>query len=125
MQVQGQEERGCTRARHPRCMQAQGGLKVRNKLAHVNDWKDIPPSRKLTTHTASTPSAILLAELNLLPLKVDWWRQSPKFYNRLARAPHGSFHKTILLDNLQDSERFRVRNFSRSVSICLLVATHI
>ena len=51
--------------------------------------------------------------------KVCWWRQSLRFWNELARAPHGSFHKTVLLDNLQDSVRFRVRNFSRSVSICL------
>ena len=44
-----------------------------------------------------------------------WWRQSLRFWNKLARAPHGSFHtKTVLLDNLQDSVRFRVRNFSRS-----------
>ena len=38
----------------------------------------------------STPSAILFAELNPLPLKVYWWRQSFKFWNKLARAPHGS-----------------------------------
>ena len=63
----------------------------------------------------STPPAFLFAELNVLHLKVCWWRQSLKFWNKLARLLMG--HKTILLDNLQDSVRFRVRNFSRSVTL--------
>ena len=30
---------------------AKGGLEARNNLAHVNNWEDVQPSRKLTTHT--------------------------------------------------------------------------
>ena len=36
--------------RDSRRMQTKG-LKARNNLAHINEWEDVPPSRKLTTHT--------------------------------------------------------------------------
>ena len=67
---------------------------------------------------------MLLSELNLLPLKVFWWRQCLRFWNKLVAAPLDSFHRTVLLDNLQDAVRFRVRNFSSSVAVALQSVGH-
>ena len=61
----------------------------------------------------------LLSELNLLPSKVFWWQQCLRFWNKIVAAPLDSFHRTVLLDNLQDAVRFRIRNFSSSVAVAL------
>ena len=63
----------------------------------------------------STPSAMLLAELGLSPLKVHWLLRSLNFWNELVSRPIGTFHRTLLFDNWVDATQFGVRNFSYSV----------
>lgn len=58
-------------------------------------------------------------ELGLQTLRVYWLRHTLRFWNKLALAPHGSFHQTMLLDNLQDAVRFKVPNFCRSLGAAL------
>ena len=65
------------------------------------------------------PSLCLLCELGLQPLKVYWLRHTLRFWDKLALAPLGSFHKTMMLDNLQDAVRFKVPNFCRSLMATL------
>ena len=67
---------------------------------------------------------MLLSELNLLPLKVFWWRQCLQLGTEIVAAPLDSFHRTVLLDNLQDAVRFRVCTFSSSVAVALLSVGH-
>ena len=58
----------------------------------------------------STPSAMLLAELGLSPLKIHWLQRSLNFWDALVSRLIGSFHRTLLLDNWVDATEFGVRN---------------
>ena len=83
---------------------------ARSQLQHLYEQY----LRRICRLSPSVPAAMLLCELNLLPLKVFWWRQCLCFWDKLVAVPLDSFHRTVLLDNLQDAVRFRVRNFSSS-----------
>ena len=63
---------------------------------------------------------MLLSELDLLPLRVSWWR-CLRFWNKMVAVPLNSFQCTVLVDN---SQCFRVRNFPSSVAIALQSVGH-
>ena len=72
----------------------------------------------------ATPSAMLLAELGLLPLQVFWWQQTLQFYNKLATSPRDSLFHIILLDNQHDAFQRGVKNFCSSINRALVSIGH-
>lgn len=72
----------------------------------------------------ATPSAMLLAELGLLPLQVFWWQQTLQFYNKLATSPRDSLFHIILLDNQHDAFERGVKNFCSSIHRSLASIGH-
>ena len=67
----------------------------------------------------NVPAAMLSSELNVLRLKVFLVAAVSTLWNNVVAAPLDSFHRTVLLDNVQDAVRFRAHNFSGSVAIAL------
>ena len=62
--------------------------------------------RRICHLSPSVPAAMLLSELDLLPLRVFWWRQCLWSWNKIVATLLDSCHETVLLDNLPDAVRF-------------------
>ena len=71
--------------------------------------------RRICRVRFNTPSALLLTELGLSPLKVFWWQRTLDFFNKIAASPPDSLYHVILLDNHHDAFQRNVRNFSGSI----------
>ena len=90
--------------------------RLQRSTRHALIWNYAQLSLRICRIRLNPPSAKLLTELGLSPLKVFCWRWTLNFDNKIAASPPKSLHHTILLDNQHDTFQGKVRNFSSSVS---------
>ncbi len=74
--------------------------------------------RTLCAVRCSVPAAVMLQELDLLPLQMQWKRSVLRLWNNFASFPHDSIYRTIALDDLEAAQQHGIMNWAAGVLEC-------
>ena len=68
--------------------------------------------RELCGVRRSVPAAVLLQELGVLPLAVEWKRQALRFWSALTTLPETSIFKQAAMDDLAAAQHSNLQNWA-------------